>query len=313
MVLFDFMSSFQVRYAIGACCTTGRNFLFAGYSTTIRPRCPCTHVPPRPACVIGAPSAIGLALPSPPPPPLPQPPEPSPPSDKAVAPPPSGPAVSFTLVLAGSVDAFDQAGFKENLANHLANTLRTDTITSDSITLTVTAASVRVEGVVATSNDEVANAVLTELGSLMDEQSTSRDQLSATLGVDVESIDAAPVLTTMVPPSPALSFTDGVAPIVATTDAQSAGTDEETGSGSDGSQGIIVGLIVLVVILMACVIGLTTVLVLARNAADGRLQVRRIKPPDNKPAGATLAGWARPSTTSAARTGGGSMSMLATP
>ena len=30
---------FQVRYAIGACCTTGRNFLFAGHSPFIRPLC----------------------------------------------------------------------------------------------------------------------------------------------------------------------------------------------------------------------------------------------------------------------------------
>ena len=29
-VLFEYVSSFQVRYAIGACCTTGRNFLFGG-------------------------------------------------------------------------------------------------------------------------------------------------------------------------------------------------------------------------------------------------------------------------------------------
>ena len=40
MVEFVDVSSFQVRYAIGACCTTGRNFLFAGYSGLHRPLCP---------------------------------------------------------------------------------------------------------------------------------------------------------------------------------------------------------------------------------------------------------------------------------
>ena len=31
MIMFEQMSSFQVRYAIGACCTTGRNFIVGGY------------------------------------------------------------------------------------------------------------------------------------------------------------------------------------------------------------------------------------------------------------------------------------------
>ena len=30
MAEFEYMSSFQVRYAITGCCTTGRNFLFGG-------------------------------------------------------------------------------------------------------------------------------------------------------------------------------------------------------------------------------------------------------------------------------------------
>ena len=32
MVLFEQVAAVQVRYAIGACCTTGRNFLFGGFS-----------------------------------------------------------------------------------------------------------------------------------------------------------------------------------------------------------------------------------------------------------------------------------------
>ena len=30
MVMFEHVNTYQVRYAIGACCTTGRNFLFGG-------------------------------------------------------------------------------------------------------------------------------------------------------------------------------------------------------------------------------------------------------------------------------------------
>mgnify|MGYP006888785785 CR=1 FL=1 len=39
LVMFEKTPSFQVRYAIGACCTTGRNFLFGGFSPIVRPLC----------------------------------------------------------------------------------------------------------------------------------------------------------------------------------------------------------------------------------------------------------------------------------
>ena len=41
-------SSFRVRFAISVCCTTGRNFLFAGYSELLVPLCPLPPSPPPP-------------------------------------------------------------------------------------------------------------------------------------------------------------------------------------------------------------------------------------------------------------------------
>ena len=35
-VLFEAVSMFQIRYAIKACCTTGRNFLFGGCARSLR-------------------------------------------------------------------------------------------------------------------------------------------------------------------------------------------------------------------------------------------------------------------------------------
>ena len=64
MGMFENVSSYQVRFSIGACCATGRNFLFAGYSNIIRPLCAAPPSSP--------PSA-------PPPSPTPSPPPPAPP------------------------------------------------------------------------------------------------------------------------------------------------------------------------------------------------------------------------------------------
>jgi len=41
------VQSFHVRYAITICCTTGRNFMWAGYSESILPICPDPPSPPR--------------------------------------------------------------------------------------------------------------------------------------------------------------------------------------------------------------------------------------------------------------------------
>ena len=46
-VFLEDVSSFRVRFAITSCCTTGRNFMFAGYSSGDMPLCP-THPPPPP-------------------------------------------------------------------------------------------------------------------------------------------------------------------------------------------------------------------------------------------------------------------------
>ena len=68
MLRIENASEFRVRVIIAPCCTTGRNFMFAGYSNTIREICP--FPPP--------------SLPSPPtPPPQPAEPEGLPPYDAA--------------------------------------------------------------------------------------------------------------------------------------------------------------------------------------------------------------------------------------
>ena len=36
MVMYERLSSFQVRFAINQCCTTGRNFLFGGVRAAAR-------------------------------------------------------------------------------------------------------------------------------------------------------------------------------------------------------------------------------------------------------------------------------------
>ena len=99
MAEFVSVSTFQVRFAISACCTTGRNFLFAGYSRLHRPLCPfppsAPPVPPPPTPP--PPSPLPLSPPPPsPPPPFPPPPSPPPPTPPPpVRPPPSPPPPSL--------------------------------------------------------------------------------------------------------------------------------------------------------------------------------------------------------------------------
>ena len=47
------LTSFQIRYSITACCTTGRNFLFAGLSNSFIP--PCDPPPPPPPMPVAPP------------------------------------------------------------------------------------------------------------------------------------------------------------------------------------------------------------------------------------------------------------------
>ena len=42
MATLELISTFQVRYAITACCTTGRNFLFAGFANLGHQLCETT-------------------------------------------------------------------------------------------------------------------------------------------------------------------------------------------------------------------------------------------------------------------------------
>ena len=80
MVRFENVSSFEVRFAISECCTTGRNFLFAGYSNIELPICnqPPVRPPTSPPPVPTAPP------PSHPPPARPLPPSPPTPSSPSV-------------------------------------------------------------------------------------------------------------------------------------------------------------------------------------------------------------------------------------
>ena len=53
MVMFEHVNTYQVRYAIGACCTTGRNFLLGGYSNMTAF---CEYDPPSPPPLVPPPS-----------------------------------------------------------------------------------------------------------------------------------------------------------------------------------------------------------------------------------------------------------------
>ena len=93
MVLFEDVSSFQVRYAISFCCTTGRNMLFGGYSALVRPICdtPPSPPPPSPPPSPPPPSPPPPSPPPTPPPPTPPPPTPPPPTPPPPPPPPAPP------------------------------------------------------------------------------------------------------------------------------------------------------------------------------------------------------------------------------
>lgn len=77
-------SALLVRFVIHSCCSTGRNFIVAGYSDIIRPICPYPPSPPPPS--LPPPSAPPPPLPTPPPPCRPPPSRPPP-----VLPPPTAP------------------------------------------------------------------------------------------------------------------------------------------------------------------------------------------------------------------------------
>ena len=92
--------------------------------------------------------------------------------------------LSLTLEVAGNLDDFDEVSFKVNLAAQLAS------ISPSDITLRITAASVRVNAIIAAPNVAVGEAALNTLVSL----SSTTELLSAALGVTVTNVVAAPEL-----------------------------------------------------------------------------------------------------------------------
>ena len=87
---------------------------------------------------------------------------------------------TFALVVAGTLEAFDKADFKSKLAQLLK-------VAEMLVEITVSAASVKVDVVVTTSDKSISSAVVAKVA----EYRSSPTTLSATLGVTVESITAA--------------------------------------------------------------------------------------------------------------------------
>lgn len=98
----------QIRLRITGCCTTGRNFMFAGFSNAVRPLCPQPQLPPQPPPPPRSPPTPPSppwlpwhppSLTSPPAPPAPPAPPPSPPLPPHPPPSPSplSPPVALPL------------------------------------------------------------------------------------------------------------------------------------------------------------------------------------------------------------------------
>ena len=166
-----------------------------------------------------------LPEPSPPPPePSPPPPAPSPPPP-ALSPPPTAATVEVSMTAAGDVADYDDS-IKAELVSSFATAIG---VPEDDVTLTVTAASVRLLF-------SVAAASVADAASISDEATVSfgsAEDASAALGVTVQS---APVTVTYAPPPPDLP--------------------EQTAEGGGDSMMPIIGAVVGVVCLAAVGIGL---------------------------------------------------------
>ena len=137
----------------------------------------------------------------------------NPPSPPPAAPPPALPpgapgasavsVVTFVATVAGTVEAFDTAGYKTKLATFLGGG-----VTASDITLTVTAASVKVTAEIVSSSAATAAA----LSAKIDSSSTAA--LTSALGVTVESKLAASVEQKLVAPPPPASGGALIAAIV---------------------------------------------------------------------------------------------------
>jgi uncharacterized membrane protein len=147
----------------------GIGLLKLGPDQLTRPQPPPSPPPPYP------PPTRPPALPPPSPLPLP-PPSPAP---------PSGGTLIFALQIAGTVEGFDEAAFRNNLSARL------DSISASDITLQVSAASIRVVVTIILPSAAVAN---TAMGTLT-ELASSVEDMSSALGVAVESLVGVPEYT----------------------------------------------------------------------------------------------------------------------
>ena len=96
---------------------------------------------------------------------------------------------TFTLVVAGSVEAFDKAAFKTKLASALK-------VAESLLAITVSAASVKVTAQVTTGDKSVSTGVV----QTVEQFQSNPSALSASLGVQVESV-TKPVTTSAQPNS----------------------------------------------------------------------------------------------------------------
>ena len=127
-------------------------------------------------------------LSSPPPPPM-QPPSPLlPPAPPLAA---YRPVVTCAFTIAGSVDSFDESAFKTSLATTLGNGIE-----GRDISLTVVAASIRVNATIVTLSQSAASAAASTLST------TTVSALSTSLGVTIESVAAVATSVELVLASP---------------------------------------------------------------------------------------------------------------
>lgn len=144
-----------------------------------------SHVsPPPPPPPPKSPPAAAAVASSPSPTPTPPPPSPGAPGAEPIE------VITFSLVVAGDLDTFDEAAFKINLAASLEGA-----VTVEDILLILTAASVNVEAKIKAPADPTLKAkTLSSLQSVANDPAAA----SAALGVKVEAIATAPVVATVV-------------------------------------------------------------------------------------------------------------------
>jgi hypothetical protein len=150
------------------------------------------------------------------------------------------PVVTIALTVAGTVDEFDEDGFKTGLASELG-------VAPEVISLTVTAASVNVVATIAATEGENGN-VLTNL-QMLASSADVQASLGAVLGVTLESVAAPEVETVTVlapsPPPPAVPSPSPPPPENL--------DDEEGGAALTSSEedgGMIAGVVVAVVLVV---------------------------------------------------------------